>query len=163
MPYSGLASKLCFCTPSKWRVYPFSDLTVPSRSRVVSPVLDVIDWKTLQYYPSEDQQRGVLDWKLDFRWEPLPERERRALASPVSPLQGRGSFPNRLRRSSRIAVIILTLLYGGVWQSFQTLKVESRSTLSGVSVQLRLTRKLWAALRPPDTFLVKGRIPLGKC
>lgn len=68
-------------------VYPFSDLTVPSRSRVVSPVLDVIDWKTLQYYPSEDQQRGVLDWKLDFRWEPLPERERRALASPVSPFR----------------------------------------------------------------------------
>lgn len=73
--------------PANGGVYPFSDLTVPSRSRVVSPVLDVIDWKTLQYYPSEDQQRGVLDWKLDFRWEPLPERERRALASPVSPFR----------------------------------------------------------------------------
>ena len=53
----------------------------------MSPVLDVIDWKTLQYYPSADQQRGVLDWKLDFHWEPLPERERRALASPVSPIR----------------------------------------------------------------------------
>ena len=68
-------------------VYLFSDLMVPFRSRVVSPVLDVIDWKTFQYYPSDDQQRGVLDWKLDFHWEPLPELKKKALASPVSPIR----------------------------------------------------------------------------
>ncbi|KAM9601499.1 polypeptide N-acetylgalactosaminyltransferase 15 [Trichechus inunguis] len=57
------------------------------RSRVVSPVIDVIEWKTFQYYPSEDLQRGVLDWKLDFHWEPLPEHERKALQSPISPIR----------------------------------------------------------------------------
>ncbi|XP_026352741.1 polypeptide N-acetylgalactosaminyltransferase 15 isoform X4 [Ursus arctos] len=56
-------------------------------SRVVSPVIDVIDWKTFQYYPSKALQRGVLDWKLDFHWEPLPERERNALPSPISPIR----------------------------------------------------------------------------
>nr|KAF6474187.1 polypeptide N-acetylgalactosaminyltransferase 15 [Rousettus aegyptiacus] len=56
-------------------------------SRVVSPVIDVIDWKTFQYYPSRDLQRGVLDWKLDFHWEPLPESERKTLRSPISPIR----------------------------------------------------------------------------
>ncbi|XP_045647653.1 polypeptide N-acetylgalactosaminyltransferase 15 isoform X3 [Ursus americanus] len=56
-------------------------------SRVVSPVIDVIDWKTFQYHPSKALQRGVLDWKLDFHWEPLPERERNALPSPISPIR----------------------------------------------------------------------------
>lgn len=68
-------------------LYPLFDSTLLSRSRVVSPVIDVIDWKTLQYYPSKDLQRGVLDWKLDFHWEPLPERERKALRSPISPVR----------------------------------------------------------------------------
>ncbi|XP_077928166.1 polypeptide N-acetylgalactosaminyltransferase 15 isoform X2 [Halichoerus grypus] len=56
-------------------------------SRVVSPVIDVIDWKNFQYYPSKYLQRGVLDWKLDFHWEPLPERERKILQSPISPIR----------------------------------------------------------------------------
>lgn len=43
-----------------------------------------------------------------------------------------------------MAVIILTLLYEWSLAKFQTLKVESKSTLSGVSVQLHLTRKLWS-------------------
>lgn len=68
-------------------VYPLSASTILSRSRVVSPVLDVIDWKTFHYYPSKDLQRGVLDWKLDFHWEPLPEREMKALLSPISPIR----------------------------------------------------------------------------
>lgn len=63
------------------------DSTFFSRSRVVSPVLDVIDWKTFQYFPSKDLQRGVLDWKLDFHWEPLADSERKALPSPISPIR----------------------------------------------------------------------------
>lgn len=54
---------------------------------MVSPVIDVIDWKTFRYYPSKDLQRGVLDWKLDFHWEPLPEHVRKALQSPISPIR----------------------------------------------------------------------------
>ncbi|XP_010996353.1 polypeptide N-acetylgalactosaminyltransferase 15 [Camelus dromedarius] len=75
----------CECHPG-W-LEPLLGRIAGDRSRVVSPVLDVIDWKTFQYYPSKDLQRGVLDWKLDFHWEPLPERERKALPSPISPIR----------------------------------------------------------------------------
>ncbi|XP_028017824.2 polypeptide N-acetylgalactosaminyltransferase 15 isoform X1 [Balaenoptera acutorostrata] len=75
----------CECHPG-W-LEPLLARIAGDRSRVVSPVLDVIDWKTFQYYPSKDLQRGVLDWKLDFHWEPLPERERKALLSPISPIR----------------------------------------------------------------------------
>ncbi|XP_057596327.1 polypeptide N-acetylgalactosaminyltransferase 15 isoform X1 [Hippopotamus amphibius kiboko] len=75
----------CECHPG-W-LEPLLARIADDRSRVVSPVLDVIDWKTFQYYPSKDVQRGVLDWKLDFHWEPLPERERKALPSPISPIR----------------------------------------------------------------------------
>lgn len=79
--------KLGFCPQQVDGLHPLFDSTILSRSRVLSPVIDVIDWKTFQYYPSKDMQRGVLDWKLDFHWEPLPESERKTLLSPVSPIR----------------------------------------------------------------------------
>lgn len=75
----------CECHPG-W-LEPLLSRIAGDRSRVVSPVLDVIDWKTFQYYPSKDLQRGVLDWKLDFHWEPLSDSERKALLSPISPIR----------------------------------------------------------------------------
>uniref|UniRef100_A0A452S2I9 Polypeptide N-acetylgalactosaminyltransferase n=1 Tax=Ursus americanus TaxID=9643 RepID=A0A452S2I9_URSAM len=75
----------CECHPG-W-LEPLLSRIADDRSRVVSPVIDVIDWKTFQYHPSKALQRGVLDWKLDFHWEPLPERERNALPSPISPIR----------------------------------------------------------------------------
>ncbi|KAF5921850.1 hypothetical protein HPG69_013024 [Diceros bicornis minor] len=75
----------CECHPG-W-LEPLLSRIAGDRSRVVSPVIDVIDWKTFQYYPSKDLQRGGLDWKLAFHWEPLPERERKALQSPISPIR----------------------------------------------------------------------------
>ncbi|XP_037380615.1 polypeptide N-acetylgalactosaminyltransferase 15 [Talpa occidentalis] len=75
----------CECHPG-W-LEPLLSRIAGDRSRVVSPVIDVIDWKTFRYEPSTDLQRGVLDWKLDFHWEPLPERERKGLRSPTSPIR----------------------------------------------------------------------------
>ncbi|KAG8516211.1 Polypeptide N-acetylgalactosaminyltransferase 15 [Galemys pyrenaicus] len=75
----------CECHPG-W-LEPLLSRIAGDRSRVVSPVIDVIDWKTFQYDPSTDLQRGVLDWKLDFHWEPLPEHERKGLRSPTSPIR----------------------------------------------------------------------------
>ncbi|XP_048211874.1 polypeptide N-acetylgalactosaminyltransferase 15 isoform X2 [Perognathus longimembris pacificus] len=57
------------------------------RSRVVSPIVDVIDGKTFQYHPAQELQRGVLDWKLDLHWEPLSEPEKKAQPSPISPVR----------------------------------------------------------------------------
>ncbi|XP_055985267.1 polypeptide N-acetylgalactosaminyltransferase 15 [Sorex fumeus] len=75
----------CECHPG-W-LEPLLSRIAGDRSRVVSPVLDVIDWKTFHYSPSEALQRGVLDWNLDFHWEALPEHERKKLESPISPIR----------------------------------------------------------------------------
>ncbi|XP_051872031.1 polypeptide N-acetylgalactosaminyltransferase 15-like isoform X2 [Pristis pectinata] len=66
---------------------PLLDRIAFDRTRVVSPVIDVIDWKTFQYYHSIDPQRGVFNWKLDFHWEPIPEYELKWRKSPISPIQ----------------------------------------------------------------------------
>lgn len=75
----------CECHPG-W-LEPLLSRIADDRSRVVSPVIDVIDWKTLQYSPAKELHRGVLDWKLDFRWEPLGEQEQKARPSPISPIR----------------------------------------------------------------------------
>ncbi|XP_040819226.1 polypeptide N-acetylgalactosaminyltransferase 15 [Ochotona curzoniae] len=75
----------CECHPG-W-LEPLLSRIAADRSRVVSPVIDSVDWKTLQYQPSKELQRGVLDWKLDFHWEPLPEHEKKTLQSPISPIR----------------------------------------------------------------------------
>uniref|UniRef100_UPI00398F4318 polypeptide N-acetylgalactosaminyltransferase 15-like isoform X2 n=1 Tax=Pristiophorus japonicus TaxID=55135 RepID=UPI00398F4318 len=66
---------------------PLLDRIAYDRTRVVSPIIDVIDWKTFQYYHSVDPQRGVFNWKLDFHWEPIPEYEQKWRKSPISPIQ----------------------------------------------------------------------------
>ncbi|XP_032906733.1 polypeptide N-acetylgalactosaminyltransferase 15 isoform X2 [Amblyraja radiata] len=66
---------------------PLLDRIAFDRTRVVSPVIDVIDWKTFQYYHSVDSQRGVFNWNLDFHWEPIPENEQKWRKSPISPIQ----------------------------------------------------------------------------
>nr|XP_056713984.1 polypeptide N-acetylgalactosaminyltransferase 15 [Euleptes europaea] len=75
------------CECLKGWLEPLLDRLASDRSRIVSPVIDVIDWKTFQYYPSMDLQRGVFDWKLDFHWKPLPEREEKVRLSPISPIR----------------------------------------------------------------------------
>ncbi|XP_033854872.1 polypeptide N-acetylgalactosaminyltransferase 15-like isoform X1 [Acipenser ruthenus] len=75
------------CECHKGWLEPLLDRIAGDRSRVVSPVLDVIDWKTFQYYHSVDPQRGVFDWKLDFHWEPVPKYEKKQHGSLVSPVR----------------------------------------------------------------------------
>ncbi|XP_059828336.1 polypeptide N-acetylgalactosaminyltransferase 15-like isoform X3 [Hypanus sabinus] len=66
---------------------PLLDRIAFDRTRVVSPVIDVIDWKTFQYYHSVDPQRGAFNWKLDFHWEPIPEYQQKWRKSPINPIQ----------------------------------------------------------------------------
>ncbi|XP_069874744.1 polypeptide N-acetylgalactosaminyltransferase 15 isoform X1 [Dipodomys merriami] len=75
----------CECH-SGW-LEPLLSRIAGDRSRVVSPLIDVIDWKTFQYYPAQELQRGVLDWKLELHWEPLSEPEKKARPSPISPVR----------------------------------------------------------------------------
>ncbi|NXI14856.1 GLT15 acetylgalactosaminyltransferase, partial [Irena cyanogastra] len=75
------------CECQKGWLEPLLARLSTSRNSVVSPVIDVIDWKTFQYYHSVGLHRGVFDWKLDFHWEPLPEPEEKVRQSPISPIR----------------------------------------------------------------------------
>ncbi|NWU74751.1 GLT15 acetylgalactosaminyltransferase, partial [Onychorhynchus coronatus] len=74
------------CECQKGWLEPLLARLASNRNSVVSPVIDVIDWKTFQYYHSVGLHRGVFDWKLDFHWEPVPEHEEKVRQSPISPI-----------------------------------------------------------------------------
>ncbi|NXY03892.1 GLT15 acetylgalactosaminyltransferase, partial [Pteruthius melanotis] len=74
------------CECQKGWLEPLLARLSSNRNSVVSPVIDVIDWKTFQYYHSVGLHRGVFDWKLDFHWEPVPEHEEKVRQSPISPI-----------------------------------------------------------------------------
>ncbi|NXD50496.1 GLT15 acetylgalactosaminyltransferase, partial [Corvus moneduloides] len=75
------------CECQKGWLEPLLDRLSRNRNSVVSPVIDVIDWKTFQYYHSVGLHRGVFDWKLDFHWEAVPEHEEKVRQSPISPIR----------------------------------------------------------------------------
>lgn len=68
-------------------VYSNGFCAFPHRTRVVSPVMDVIDWQTFQYNATQWPVRGVFDWRLDFHWESnfqLKEKEADSAVLPVA-------------------------------------------------------------------------------
>lgn len=42
---------------------------------VVSPILDVIDWKSFEYRSGSTRLKGGFDWSLQFKWIALSEEE----------------------------------------------------------------------------------------
>uniref|UniRef100_A0A3B3H5Z9 Polypeptide N-acetylgalactosaminyltransferase n=1 Tax=Oryzias latipes TaxID=8090 RepID=A0A3B3H5Z9_ORYLA len=66
---------------------PLLERVSQDRSRVVSPVMDVIDWKTFQYNATQWPVRGVFDWRLDFYWELNPPLQEIPPEEAVLPLQ----------------------------------------------------------------------------
>ncbi|NXC14000.1 GLT15 acetylgalactosaminyltransferase, partial [Corythaeola cristata] len=75
------------CECQKGWLEPLLARLSSNRNSVISPVIDVIDWKTFQYYHSVGLHRGVFDWKLDFHWERVPEHEEKVRQSPISPIR----------------------------------------------------------------------------
>ncbi|KAE8596663.1 hypothetical protein XENTR_v10016188 [Xenopus tropicalis] len=75
----------CECHPG-W-LEPLLSRIMHNRNRIVSPVIDFIDWKTFEYSHSSLLQQGVFDWKLDFHWVPLPEHEEKVRQSPIIPFR----------------------------------------------------------------------------
>ena len=76
---------------------PLLSRVAEDRTRVVSPIIDIIDDRTFEYYAASDQIWGGFNWKLQYKWFEIPEREkvRRAgdLTSPLrTPVMAGGIF-----------------------------------------------------------------------
>ncbi|KAG9476200.1 polypeptide N-acetylgalactosaminyltransferase 15 isoform X2 [Eleutherodactylus coqui] len=75
----------CECHPG-W-LEPLLSRIMKNRNCIVSPVLDVIDWRTFKYYHSTDLRQGVFDWNLDFHWVTLSESDQKVRQSPIVPFR----------------------------------------------------------------------------
>ncbi|KAM4028829.1 polypeptide N-acetylgalactosaminyltransferase 15 isoform 2-T2 [Anomaloglossus baeobatrachus] len=75
----------CECHPG-W-LEPLLSRILTDRNCIVSPVLDVIDWRTLNYYHTTDLRQGVIDWSLDFHWVTLSESDQKVRQSPIIPFR----------------------------------------------------------------------------
>ncbi|RWS11300.1 polypeptide N-acetylgalactosaminyltransferase 5-like isoform X1 [Dinothrombium tinctorium] len=65
------------CECNRGWMEPLLARIAEDRTRVVSPIIDVIDDKTFEYYPVTDELYGAFDWRLRQRWYRAPETELR--------------------------------------------------------------------------------------
>lgn len=63
----------CECTEG-W-LEPLLARLVEDRTKVVCPIIDVISDETFEYIPASDMTWGGFNWKLNFRWYRVPQRE----------------------------------------------------------------------------------------
>ncbi|XP_029023023.1 polypeptide N-acetylgalactosaminyltransferase 15-like [Betta splendens] len=74
------------CECQRGWLEPLLERVAQDRTRVVSPIIDVIDWQSFQYNATQWPVRGVFDWKLNFYWESnshQPNTDDKPLPSPV--------------------------------------------------------------------------------
>ncbi|TNN72195.1 Polypeptide N-acetylgalactosaminyltransferase 15 [Liparis tanakae] len=75
------------CECQRGWLEPLLERVAQDRTRVVSPIMDVIDWQTFQYNATQWPVRGVFDWRLDFSWESNPQLQDKDPDSAVRPVQ----------------------------------------------------------------------------
>ncbi|KAG5833853.1 hypothetical protein ANANG_G00280310 [Anguilla anguilla] len=63
----------CECTAG-W-LEPLLARIKEERNAVVCPIIDVISDDTFEYMAGSDMTYGGFNWKLNFRWYPVPQRE----------------------------------------------------------------------------------------
>ncbi|XP_029633286.1 polypeptide N-acetylgalactosaminyltransferase 1 isoform X4 [Octopus sinensis] len=63
----------CECSPG-W-LEPLIAEIHKDRKSVVCPIIDVISDDTFEYITGSDMTWGGFNWKLNFRWYPVPQRE----------------------------------------------------------------------------------------
>lgn len=63
----------CECSPG-W-LEPLIAEIYKDRKSVVCPIIDVISDDTFEYITGSDMTWGGFNWKLNFRWYPVPQRE----------------------------------------------------------------------------------------
>lgn len=55
--------------------FGFKAILFSYRKTVVCPIIDVISDDTFEYMAGSDMTYGGFNWKLNFRWYPVPQRE----------------------------------------------------------------------------------------
>ncbi|KAA8585999.1 polypeptide N-acetylgalactosaminyltransferase 15 [Etheostoma spectabile] len=75
------------CECQKGWLEPLLERVAQDRTRVVSPIIDVIDWQTFQFNATQWPVRGVFDWRLNFYWESNPQLQDKEPDSAVRPVQ----------------------------------------------------------------------------
>ncbi|XP_029938153.1 polypeptide N-acetylgalactosaminyltransferase 15 [Salarias fasciatus] len=66
---------------------PLLERVAQDRTTVVSPIVDEIDWQTLQYSATQWPVQGLFDWRLDFHWESNPQLQEKDPEMNVQPVQ----------------------------------------------------------------------------
>ncbi|CAM1325470.1 GALNT2 (predicted) [Pycnogonum litorale] len=75
------------CECNKHWLEPLLERVKEDSTRVVSPIIDVINMDNFRYISASDQLRGGFDWNLVFKWEYLDSDQRSQRADPSIPIQ----------------------------------------------------------------------------
>ncbi|XP_063503555.1 polypeptide N-acetylgalactosaminyltransferase 13 isoform X5 [Pongo pygmaeus] len=114
------------------------------RKTVVCPIIDVISDDTFEYMAGSDMTYGGFNWKLNFRWYPVPQREMdrrkgdrtlpvrfgnveapwRLLLAPMLVM----FFGRRLHTLFLVALVMSSTRTTGDWQKFGWMNLKISST-----------------------------------
>ncbi|KAI3358485.1 hypothetical protein L3Q82_014900, partial [Scortum barcoo] len=142
------------CECQKGWLEPLLERVAQDRlTRVVSPIIDVIDWQTFQYNATQWPVRGVFDWRLDFSWEsdaqPLQDEGPNSAVQPVSDTKAK--FLCLSSASKVVLILSLTrspVLGGGVVaidrHFFQSVGAYDTGMLLWGAEQIELSIRVWS-------------------
>lgn len=74
------------------------------RTAVVCPIIDVISDETFEYMAGSDMTYGGFNWKLNFRWYPVPQRE-------MDRRKGDRTLPVRYKEDAVCLILCLFIVY----------------------------------------------------
>ncbi|XP_041661514.1 polypeptide N-acetylgalactosaminyltransferase 14 isoform X2 [Cheilinus undulatus] len=75
------------CEVNKDWLPPLLQRVKQDPTRVVSPVIDIINMDTFAYVAASADLRGGFDWSLHFKWEQLAPEERARRTDPTQPIK----------------------------------------------------------------------------
>nr|CAB3248240.1 polypeptide N-acetylgalactosaminyltransferase 2 [Phallusia mammillata] len=75
----------CECNAG-W-LQPLLQRVAEDRTRVVSPIIDVINMDNFRYIAASADLRGGFDWSLHFKWERLSNRQLEMRKDPIQPIR----------------------------------------------------------------------------
>ncbi|XP_022408888.1 polypeptide N-acetylgalactosaminyltransferase 2 isoform X1 [Delphinapterus leucas] len=76
------------CECNEYWLEPLLERVAEDRTRVVSPIIDVINMDNFQYVGASADLKGGFDWNLVFKWDYMtPEQRRSRQGNPVAPIK----------------------------------------------------------------------------